>query len=186
MRAITVTDTLGLFDDVVLMIVRGLISMDGAITDGFASGTDGFVRVVEDVVGWTLVFFVGALGGLVATIILIRARERAERLEPLLRFDEVEVDDSQIDAVAEAWAARSGRPWAAGLVADKLRLLARIERSRAHQDHSTRPHEPRRGEAAAGQREPRRRRRGGDDRLAGRWERRRIGRVGRRRRRGWW
>lgn len=124
--------------------------------------------------GWVAVLLAGGLGGALSATILLWARERRARLAPLRRLHEPDFDDTQIDAVAEEWAKGSGRPWAAGIVADKLRLLARIERSRSQHDQF-RPHrEGRRSERAARRVERRR------------FERDRRRDVRRARRGGWW
>lgn len=127
---------------------------------------DGLVPMVDGLAGWTLVLLVGGLGGVLGAAVVLRAQSRHHRPdEPV--FDEV--DDPRIDAMASAWANQSGRPWAAGIVADKLRLLARIERSRTQRQRIRQHHEWRRSERAAR-----------------RLERRRRRDVRREQRRGWW
>lgn len=82
--------------------------------------------MIAIMLGWLAVLLVGAAGGGLSAALLLGLRlRRAGRIV----VDDVD-DDERIDALASAWARDTGRPWAAGLVADKLRLLGRIERSR--------------------------------------------------------
>lgn len=78
------------------------------------------------VLQWLAVMVVGGLSGGVIAALVMRARLR--RVDTV---DAYEVDDAQIDSMANEWAESTGRPWAARSVAEKLRLLVRIDRSRA-------------------------------------------------------
>ncbi len=72
----------------------------------------------------------GLMGGLVSAVLVLAVRPR-RRTRPD-NIDDVNPSDldAEIDAAAQSFARDSGRPWAAGLVADKLRLAARLGRSR--------------------------------------------------------
>jgi hypothetical protein len=82
--------------------------------------------VIATIFQWLAVLVVGGASGAVMAVLILRLRfRRADRMA------EYEIDDSDIDSVAKAWAEGTGRPWAVRSVADKLRLLSRLERRRA-------------------------------------------------------
>jgi hypothetical protein len=82
--------------------------------------------VIGTVLQWLAVLIVGGVSGAVVALLVMRLLLR--RVD---RRAECEIDDSHIDSMARAWAEDTGRPWAARSVADKVRLLARLESARA-------------------------------------------------------
>jgi len=71
------------------------------------------------------VIAVGAASGSLSSAWLLRRRFPRIYSVPL-----DEVDDERLEAVAHAWAQDTGREWAAASVAEKLRLMSRLERAR--------------------------------------------------------
>jgi len=82
--------------------------------------------VIGSVLQWLAVLIVGGASGAVVALLVMRLLLR--RVDRMAEYD---VDDSYIDSMAKSWAEYTGRPWAARSVADKVRLLARLESARA-------------------------------------------------------
>ena len=71
----------------------------------------------------------GLTGGLVAALLVLSRHRRRTRPNGVDDVDGSDLD-AEIDVAARSWARVQGRPWAEGLVADKLRLADRLGRSR--------------------------------------------------------
>jgi hypothetical protein len=68
---------------------------------------------------------VGACSGLIASAWLLRLR-----FPRIYTVQVDEADDDRLEAMAREWAEDTGREWAAASIADKMRLLSRLERAR--------------------------------------------------------
>lgn len=81
--------------------------------------------MIASIMQWLAVLVLGGVSGAVVALLVLHLHTRRAD-----RVGEYEIDDSGIYSMAKAWAENTGRPWAARSVADKLRLLSRLERAR--------------------------------------------------------
>lgn len=71
------------------------------------------------------VILIGGGSGVVSSAWLLR-----RRFPHIYAVPVDEADDARLEAMARAWADDTGQEWAAASIADKLRLMSRLERAR--------------------------------------------------------